>query len=66
MDCATENLISCRKGGVQYVGETSQKLCSQLNNCRNGLKTLANLYDIPLQSFSSDGHSENDISVMPI
>ena len=35
MDCATESmvyLVSCRKCGVQYVGETSQQLRSHFNH----------------------------------
>ena len=47
MNCATENvvyLISCTRCGVQYVGETSQKLRSRFNNHRNRLKSMANLY----------------------
>ena len=46
MNCATENvvyLISCTRCGVQYVGETSQKLRSRFNNHRNRLKNMANL-----------------------
>jgi len=43
MDCSTKNviyLISCRKCGMQYVGETSQALRSRFNNHRNRLKRL--------------------------
>ena len=67
MNCATENvvyLIACRKCGVQYVGETSQKLHSRFNNHRNRLKSMANLY--LYQHFSSDGHTEDDMCIMPI
>ena len=35
MNCATENviyLISCKKCGIQYIGETSQKLKNRMNN----------------------------------
>ena len=56
MNCATENvvyLISCTRCGVQYVGETSQKLRSRFNNHRNTLKSMANLY--LYSQFSSDG-----------
>ena len=67
MDCTSENavyLITCKKCGIQYVGETSQKLRSRLNNQRNRLKKLNNLY--LYHHFSSDGHSVDDISIMPI
>ena len=67
MNCATENvvyLISCRKCGVQYVGETRQKLRSRFNNHRNRLKSMANLY--LYKHFSSDGHTEDDMCIMPI
>ena len=67
MDCATENvvyLISCRKCGVQYVGETSQKLRSRFNNHRSRLRSLSNLY--LYNHFSSDGHNEDDMCIMPI
>ena len=64
MTCDTENLITCRKCGIQYVGETGQKLRSRVNNHRNRLRQLSNLY--LYQHFNSDGHSEEDISIMPI
>ena len=67
MNCATENvvyLISCRKCGVQYVGETSQKLRSRFNNHRSRLKCMTNLY--LYKHFSSDGHTEDDMCIMPI
>ena len=47
MNCATENviyLISCKKCGIQYIGETSQKLRNKMNNHRNRLRNLTNLY----------------------
>ena len=67
MDCISDNvvyLITCKKCGVQYVGETSQKLRSRFNNHRNRLKKLTNLY--LYHHFSSDGHSVDDMSIMPI
>ena len=67
MNCATENiihLISCKKCGIQYIGETSQKLRNRMNNHRNRLRNLTNLY--LYQHFNSDGHSEGDLSIMPI
>ena len=65
--CTSENvvyLITCNKCGIQYVGETSQKLRNRLNNHRSSLKRLPNLY--LYHHFSSDGHTEDDISIMPI
>ena len=67
MTCDSENviyLITCRKCGIQYVGETGQKLRSRVNNHRNRLRQLSILY--LYQHFNSDGHSEEDISIMPI
>ena len=52
MNCETKNviyLISCKKCGIQYVGETSQTLTIYV-----------------YQYFCSDGHSEEDILVMPL
>ena len=57
-------LILCRKCGVQYVGETSQKLRSRFNNHRSRLRSLSNLY--LYNHFSSDGHNEDDMCIMPI
>ena len=51
-------------GHLRYVGETSQKLRSRFNNHRNRLKKLTNLY--LYHHFSSDGHSVDDMSIMPI
>ena len=59
----TENiiyLITCRKCGIQYVGETGKRL----NNHRNRLKKLSCQY--LYQHFNSDGHTEDDISIVPI
>ena len=57
-------LITCRKCGVQYVGKTNQTLRSRMNNHRNRLQQLANFY--LYNHFNSDGHSLDDISIMPI
>ena len=67
MDCTTENviyLITCKRCGIQYVGETSQKVRNRFNNHRNRLRQQNNLY--LYQHFTSDGHCEEDISIMPI
>ena len=50
--------------GVQYVGKTSQTLRSRMNNHRNRLKQLCDLY--LYNHFSSDGHCVDDISIIPI
>ena len=67
MNCGTENiiyLITCRKCGIQYVGETGQSLRKRLNNHRNRLKKLSCQY--LYQHFNSDGHTEDDINIVPI
>ena len=66
LNCTSDNvvyLITCNKCGIQYVGETCQKLRNRLNNHRSSLKRPTNLY---LYHFSSDGHSEDDICIIPI
>ena len=67
MDCTTSNvvyLISCRRCGVQYIGETSQLIRKRFANHKNRLKNMTNLY--LYNHFSSDGHSVDDICIMPI
>ena len=47
MTCISESvvyLITCNRCGIQYVGETGQKLRNRLNNHRSSLKRLPNLY----------------------
>ena len=47
MTCDTKNVIyviSCRKCGIQYVGETSQMLRQRMNNHRSRLKNLGAQY----------------------
>ena len=47
MTCATQNviyLISCKKCGIQYVGETSQTLRSRMNNHRHKLNQMCDLF----------------------
>ena len=57
-------LYICNRCGVQYIGKTSQTLRSRFNNHRNRLKHLCDLY--LYDHFNSDGHSLNDIAIMPI
>ena len=47
-----------------YVGETSQTMRCRFNNHRSRLKQLCGLY--LYHHFSSDGHTLDDISIMPI
>ena len=68
LDCSSSRnviyLISCRKCGIQYIGKTSQTLRSRLNNHRNRLKQLCNLY--LYNHFNSNNHTADDIRIMPI
>ena len=67
MNCGTKSdiyLISCKKCGVQYVGETSKTLRCRFSNHRNRLKQLCGLY--LYHHFSSNDHTLDDISIMPI
>ena len=66
ISCGTKNVIyviSCKKFGVQYVVETSQTLRGRFNNHRHRLKQLCGLY--LYHHFNSDGHSLDDINIMP-
>ena len=66
MTCATKNIIyfiSCKKYGIKYVGETSQTLRNTMNNHRQRLSQMCELF--LYQQFCSDGH-EDDITIMPI
>ena len=67
MDCGSNNviyLITCAKCGIQYVGKTSQMLRCRVNNHRNRLKQVCDLY--LYNHFNSDGHSIADLQIMPI
>ena len=67
MTCATQNviyLISCKKCGIQYVGETSQALRSRMNNHRHKLNQMCDLF--LYQQFCSNDHNQDDIIIMPI
>ena len=67
MSCGTRSviyLITCKKCGVQYAGETSQTLRCRFSNHRNRLKQLSGLY--LYHHFNSDGHTLEDIGIMPI
>ena len=67
MDCGSKNviyLITCAKCGIQYVGKTSQTLRCRVNNHRNRLKQVCDLY--LYNHFNSDGHTIADLQIMPI
>ena len=67
LDCGTSNviyLISCKRCGLQYVGKTSQTLRSRFNNHRVRLKQMCDLF--LYNHFNSDGHSHEDLCIMPI
>ena len=56
------NLISYKRCGIQYIAETSQALRSTTNNHKDLDRCDLFLY----QHFCLDGHSEDDIAIMPI
>ena len=67
MNCGTRSviyLITCKKCGVQYLGETSPTLRYRFSNHRNWLKQLCCLY--LYHHFNSNGHTLEDIGIMPI
>lgn len=67
MTCGTKNviyLISCRRCGIQYIGETSQALRNRMNNHRQRLSKSCDLF--LYKQFSTYGHCEDDMLVMPI
>ena len=57
-------LFTCKKCGIQYVGETGQQLKRRMSNHRNRVKSLQ---PQPLyKHFNSDGHSLDDLTIQPI
>ena len=67
MTCETKNVIyviSCCRCGIQYVGETSQMLRQRMNNHRSRLKKVGVQY--LYKHYCNAGHSEDDITIMPI
>ena len=67
MTSSTKNiiyLIMCIKCGIQYVAETSQSLRCMFNNHRNRLKHFCDLH--LYNHFNSDGHTDKDITIIPI
>ena len=67
-NCKTKNviyLLSCKKCGLQYVGQTTQALHCRLNGHRNSIsKGTKNTFLI--NHFREVGHTCNDISVQII
>ena len=66
--CKTRNviyLISCKKCGIQYVGQTSQALHCRLNGHRSSINTASkNTY--LATHFRENGHSVSDLSIQII
>ena len=58
-------LISCRKCGFQYVGETSQLLRCRINQHRSSIRK-SSPSTLVAKHFPSPGHTVDDIRVMPI
>ena len=67
LSCSTTSvvyLITCRRCGIQYVGETGQQLRKRMNNHRASIR---NLQPQPIyKHFNSDGHSLEDLTMQPI
>ena len=67
LTCNTKSivyLITCKKCGIQYVGETGQQLKRRMSNHRNRIKSLQ---PQPIyKHFNSDGHSLGDLTIQPI
>ena len=67
--CKTTNviyLIQCSRCGLQYVGETGQPLHTQMNSHRFNI-AHGRIDESPVVAhFTSEGHTEADLSVMII
>ena len=67
--CKTNNivyLIECRRYGLQYVGEPGQPLHKRMNSHSYDI-THGRIEESPVAAhFTSDGHSESDLSVCVI
>ena len=63
-NCKTENvvyLITCRKCGLQYVGETKRKLCDRFREHRNSV--LKNGKQRIYEHFNSPNHLVTDMEI---
>ena len=61
--CPTKNVIYL-EFIIPYVGETSQALRSRMNNHRQRLNQMCDLF--LYQHFCANNHSKDDIAIMPI
>ena len=57
-------LITCKRCGLQYVGETSQALKRRMNNHRASIRSLQPQF--LYKHFNSNGHSADDVEIQPI
>ena len=67
-NCKTKNviyLISCKKCGLQYVGQTTQALHCRLNGHRNSI-SKGNKSTFIINHFRNDSHTCNDMSIQII
>ena len=65
--CGTPNVIyviSCKRCGIQYVGETNTKLCLRFANHVSSVKTKK-LYPVGIH-FNNPNHSINDVEIIVI
>ena len=67
--CKTSNviyLIQCKRCGLQYVGETGQPLHNRMNSHRFNIAHGRTNESPVAAHFTSEGHTEIDMSVMVI
>ena len=67
--CKSSNivyLITCRRCGLQYVGETSQPLHARINGHRFDITHRRTDVSPVADHFNSGAHSESDMTVMVI
>ena len=63
--CKSRNLISCKRCGLQYVGETENPLHIRMNGHRSDIRTKK--LEKPVAAhFSLPGHSAEDLEVRGI
>ena len=68
LSCKSKNviyLITCKKCGKQYVGETGDPLNIRINNHRSSIRHQR-LYLPVAEHFNSENHDCQDMSVLPI
>ena len=67
LSCRSRNiiyLVTCRRCGLQYVGETSQELRQRMNQHRTAIR--GNKRTILSRHFNDNDHSVSDFHVQPI